>query len=235
MFIDNRNNDSNKQKRIAKTILFLISFIVLISSLFVFSSGMAYGDELINVKDGNEGEISPYNPYSKNCTINVQIGSEFATYSISDISEGYIYKLAGTETDVILPKLRAKDGYIFVGWSQGGVVEPTWDALTEVVSIPESEEAPTVSRSANIYALFADEEGNGYCTCGAYKEGFYKDNLETYKAAYQQYLDYNYGKNYLATIIIVVIFCGIFIGMIARIELDNTRKHKKTIQQENKE
>ena len=227
--------DNDKKKGILKSLVAIISFVLLLSSLFVFSSGQAFADDLVEVKDGNDGEISPHNPYSKNCTVNVQIGSEFATYDIDERSEGYIYKLAGTDTDITLPKLRAKEGYIFVGWCQGGVTEPTWDALTDMVSIPSSDEPPTVSRSANIYALFADEYGNGYCTCGAYKEGFYADDLDTYKAVYKQYLDTRYGKNYIVTICVVAVFCCILLGIILRIELDYRKRHGKNQKQINGE
>lgn len=222
--------DKNKKYQgIKRSVVVIISFVILLTSLFVFSSGIAYADDEVQVTLGNEGEISPHNPYSKNCTINVQIGHEFATYDIDNISEGYIYKLAGLETDIALPKLRAKDGYIFVGWSQGGFEEPTWDALTDVVSIQSSEEPPTVSRTATIYALFADEEGNGYCTCGAYSEGRYTDDLESYKAIYEQYLKKNYSLNPFITISVVAAMALIFIGILLRVRFEESKNRQDAL------
>lgn len=125
------------------------------------------------------------NPYHDLITVEVNVGVEFADYDGSRWTEGYIYQV-GPGDVINLPKVYAKDGLTFVGWCQGGVPEePMWGIFTTQVQM--TEDVGNEKKTA-IHALYADDDGNGYCSCGAYAEGVYKDGLEQYKQDYAEYL-----------------------------------------------
>lgn len=125
------------------------------------------------------------NPYHGLLTLYLNIGVEFADYSGSAYTEGYILQVSAGDI-INLPCVYAKDDYTFIGWSQGGVPEePIWDMFTEQVQMTDDISG---SKSTVIHALYMDDEGNGYCSCGAYAEGVYADKIEEYKANYAQYL-----------------------------------------------
>lgn len=125
-----------------------------------------------------------HNPYNGQIRLDIDIGSEFATFAGCDVTEGIRVKV--TPGGIVeLPPLRARDGYYFVGWGQGGVpYEPTWDPfVTEV----EMDTDTSNGKNTSIFALYADEEGNGYCTCGAYEQGVYTEKMDEIKRINEEY------------------------------------------------
>ena len=83
--------------------------------------------------------------------------------------------------NVPLPSVVARPGYTFVGWvDEKGMHEPKWDAQTKVIQV-EIPDDPTL-RTTTLFAEFMDDEGNGYCSCGASEEGFFSDRVEALKS-----------------------------------------------------
>ena len=124
------------------------------------------------------------NPYHDLITVEINIGVEFADFNGSAYTEGYVYQV-GPGDVINLPKVYAKDGWYFVGWSQGGVPEePTWDAFTTQVQMTDDvgDQKRTV-----IHAIYMNDEGDGYCACGAYTKGIYAGKADQYKADYERY------------------------------------------------
>lgn len=138
-------------------------------------------DEQLRSEKGRVSQLSTttHNPYNKQIRLQIDIGSEFADFEGCEVTEGYIMKVSPGGM-VKLPALRARDGYYFVGWGQGGVAkEPTWDPFVTEVEMGTD---TSNGKNTTIFALFSDEEGNGYCTCGAYESGIYADRLDDIKA-----------------------------------------------------
>ncbi len=87
----------------------------------------------------------------------------------------------GTVMNVPLPSVVARPGYTFVGWvDEKGMHEPKWDAQTKVIQV-EIPSDPTL-RTTTIFAEFMDDQGNGYCSCGASEAGFFKGSMDELKA-----------------------------------------------------
>lgn len=127
---------------------------------------------------------STHNPYNKQIRLSIMIGAEFADYDGDNITEGIIETVSPGGL-VQLPPISARSGYYFVGWGQGGVPEqPIWDPMTTEVEMSSD---TSEGRTTTIFALYADEEGNGYCTCGAYEKGIYVDRLDEIKAVDAEY------------------------------------------------
>lgn len=83
----------------------------------------------------------------------------------------------GTVMNVPLPSVVARPGYTFVGWvDEKGMHEPKWDAQTKVIQV-EIPDDPTL-RTTTLFAEFMDDDGNGYCSCGASEAGFFSDRIE---------------------------------------------------------
>lgn len=83
----------------------------------------------------------------------------------------------GTVMNVPLPSVVARPGYTFVGWvDKKGMHEPKWDAQTKVIQV-EIPDDPTL-RTTTLFAEFMDDDGNGYCSCGASEAGFFSDRIE---------------------------------------------------------
>lgn len=160
------------------------------SSNNVVSTGSSSGSSTYtndySTKDGKVSQLNADtpNPYRNQLRISIDVGAEYADYPGSASSEGLIIKAKAGST-IELPTVEAHEGYYLVGWSQGGVEEdPTWDIFTYEVTLGEPTNG---SKNATIYAIYADEEGNGYCTCGAYSEGIYADKMDEIKANAEQY------------------------------------------------
>lgn len=155
-------------------------------------------DEQLREEQGVVSQLSTdtHNPYNGQIRLDIDIGSEFAEFAGSNITEGIRIKISPGGI-VTLPSLCAREGYYFVGWGQGGVpYEPTWDPFVKEVemSMDTSE-----GKNTSIFALYADEEGNGYCTCGAYEQGIYADRIEEIKAINDEYnatMGYESGSNF---------------------------------------
>ena len=149
------------------------------------------------------------NPYHNLITLRLDLGAEFADYEGSEFSEGVIVKCR--PGDIIeLPVIHAKDGYTFVGWSQGGVPnEIEWDIFTYDVEMTQD---AGNGHSTALYAVYMDEEGNGFCTGGAYKYHVYEDRIDELKAAYSDYLsshkDFEVPTS--ALIAIIALGCAVF-------------------------
>ena len=151
---------------------------------------------------------TPENAYHNGYSVNVRVGGAFADiysrtsgarYDTDNI--GYCYGPDGkssldagwlstdeakgyedgTVMNVPLPSVVARPGYTFVGWvDEKGMHEPKWDAQTKVIQV-EIPDDPTL-RTTTLFAEFMDEEGNGYCSCGASEEGFFSDRIEALKS-----------------------------------------------------
>lgn len=147
-------------------------------------------DDKVRDEQGRVSQLSTntHNPYNGQIRLDIDIGSEFADFAGADYTEGYRLKVSPGGM-VSLPKIKARDGYYFVGWGQGGVpYEPTWDPFTEEVQMDTD---TSNGRNTTIFALFADEEGNGYCTCGAYESEVYADKMDEIKAINDEYNEMN--------------------------------------------
>ena len=151
---------------------------------------------------------TPENAYHNGYSVNVRVGGEFADiysrtsgarYDTDNI--GYCYGPDGkssldagwlstdeakgyedgTVMNVPLPSVVARPGYTFVGWvDEKGMHEPKWDAQTKVIQV-EIPDDPTL-RTTTLFAEFMDDEGNGYCSCGASEAGFFSDRIEVLKS-----------------------------------------------------
>lgn len=171
--------------------------------------GIEEGDKLRD-EQGIVSQLSTdtHNPYNGQIRLDIDIGSEFAEFEGSDVTEGIRIKI--TPGGIVeLPKLKARDGYYFVGWGQGGVpYEPTWDPMTREV---EMDTDTSNGKNTSIFALYADEEGNGYCTCGSYEKGIYAEKMDEIKAMNEAYNKSNgYMSSVQKTIAIVVAIVLLF-------------------------
>lgn len=147
---------------------------------------------------------TPENAYHNGYSVNVRVGGAFADiysrtsgarYDTDNI--GYCYGPDGkssldagwlstdeakgyedgTVMNVPLPSVVARPGYTFVGWvDEKGIHEPKWDAQTKVIQV-EIPDDPTL-RTTTLFAEFMDDDGNGYCSCGASEAGFFSDRIE---------------------------------------------------------
>lgn len=151
---------------------------------------------------------TPENAYHNGYSVNVRVGGAFADiysrtsgarYDTDNI--GYCYGPDGkssldagwlstdeakgyedgTVMNVPLPSVVARPGYMFVGWvDEKGMHEPKWDAQTKVIQV-EIPDDPTL-RTTTLFAEFMDDEGNGYCSCGASEAGFFSGRIEELKS-----------------------------------------------------
>lgn len=156
----------------------------------------------------DEVSEAPENAYHNGYSVNVRVGGEFADiysrtsgarYDTDNI--GYCYGPDGkssldagwlstdeakgyedgTVMNVPLPSVVARPGYTFVGWvDEKGMHEPKWDAQTKVIQV-EIPDDPTL-RTTTLFAEFMDDEGNGYCSCGASEAGFFSGRIEELKS-----------------------------------------------------
>ena len=152
----------------------------------------------------DEVSETPENAYHNGYSVNVRVGGEFADiysrtsgarYDTDNI--GYCYGPDGkssldagwlstdeakgyedgTVMNVPLPSVVARPGYTFVGWvDEKGMHEPKWDAQTKVIQV-EIPDDPTL-RTTTLFAEFMDDEGTGYCSCGASEAGFFSGRIE---------------------------------------------------------
>lgn len=151
---------------------------------------------------------TPENAYHNGYSVNVRVGGAFADiysrtsgarYDTDNI--GYCYGPDGkssldagwlstdeakgyedgTAMNVPLPSVVARPGYTFVGWvDEKGMHEPKWDAQTKVIQV-EIPDDPTL-RTTTLFAEFMDDDGNGYCSCGASEAGFFSGRIEELKS-----------------------------------------------------
>lgn len=151
---------------------------------------------------------TPENAYHNGYSVNVRVGGEFADiysrtsgarYDTDNI--GYCYGPDGkssldagwlstdeakgyedgTVMNVPLPSVVARPGYTFVGWvDEKGMHEPKWDAQTKVIKV-EIPDDPTL-RTTTLFAEFMDDEGNGYCSCGASEADFFSGRINELKS-----------------------------------------------------
>lgn len=122
------------------------------------------------------------NPYRGYDTLAIVVGNQFSslgTYEDGDgrqqNTDGIVVKVEPDGT-VHLPLVKAKPGYTFMGWSQGGVKvgdEIDVDPSTTEIKLNADRHGYT-----RLYALFADSVDNGYCSCGDYQAAAYKDALK---------------------------------------------------------
>lgn len=122
------------------------------------------------------------NPYKGYNTLAIVVGDQFASLGTYEDksgqrqdADGIVVKVEPDGT-VNLPLVQAKPGYTFMGWSQGGV--KTGDDIDVTPDTTEIEMTADRHGYTRLYALFADSAGNGYCSCGDYQAGAYKDALK---------------------------------------------------------
>lgn len=139
-----------------------------------------------DISDGSKGTSESNrsaNPYHGLARICIDVGSKFAytnSYTGYDGSsiDGIMVQVEPGGT-ITLPKVNTRKGYYLVGWSQGGVqYDPDWDSSTRTITISDD---TSNGKNATIYAVYTDDYGNGYCTCGAYAPGIYKDKMDEIK------------------------------------------------------
>lgn len=200
--MDDMNRKSETQKGMTRreTKPSVIALITLVSAIAVigFIMGYAFGNSLDNearlsppvitefsqqesTTNGTVSRISTeyHNPYHNQIRLTIDCGSEFAAFDNCEESEGFYIKVSPGDT-VEFPEVRPKPGYYLVGWSQGGVDKNLpWLADDKAMTISDD---VTDEKNATVYAVYADDAGNGYCTCGAYEEGIYKDRMAEIKA-----------------------------------------------------
>lgn len=170
-------------------------------------------EDKVRDEQGRVSQLSTntHNPYNKQIRLQIDIGSEFADYEGCEYTEGYIIKVSPGGI-VELPALRARDGYYFIGWGQGGVPEePTWDVFTTEVQMDTD---TSNGKNTTIFALFANDEGDGFCTCGAYESEIYADQMDEIRANNQQYNDsigYNELSNFQWKVIAIAVLITICI------------------------
>lgn len=163
---------------------------------------------LLSTMADDEIAETPENAYHNGYSVNVRVGGAFADiysrtsgahYDTDNI--GYCYGPDGkssldagwlstdeakgyedgTVMNVPLPSVVARPGYTFVGWvDEKGMHEPKWDAQTKVIQV-EIPDDPTL-RTTTLFAEFMDDEGNGYCSCGASEAGFFSGRIEELKS-----------------------------------------------------
>lgn len=151
---------------------------------------------------------TPENAYHNGYSVNVRVGGAFADiysrtsgarYDTDNI--GYCYGPDGkssldagwlstdeakgyedgTVMNVPLPSVVARPGYTFVGWvDEKGMHEPKWDAQTKVIQV-EIPDDPTL-RTTTLFAEFMDDEGDGYCSCGASEADFFSGRIDEFKS-----------------------------------------------------
>ena len=159
---------------------------------------------LLSTMADDEIAETPENAYHNGYSVNVRVGGAFADiysrtsgarYDTDNI--GYCYGSDGKSSldagwlstdeakgyedgmvmNVPLPSVVARPGYTFVGWvDEKGMHEPKWDAQTKVIQV-EIPDDPTL-RTTTLFAEFMDDEGNGYCSCGASEAGFFSRRIE---------------------------------------------------------
>ena len=220
---------STKRFSMTKKILGLIATLVLVLSF----APLAYADDSKTITDYDDtyaqysdddatddkkrdehGIVSwlntdSNNPYHNLIALKIDLGAEFAMYPGDDASEGFIVKCRPGDV-VQLPVVRSKPGYTFVGWSQGGVPdEIDWDIFTTEVTMTEN---AGNGGQTSLYAVYMNEDGDGYCTCGAFKKGVYKDDIERFHQEYSEYLaehrgdgtGFDIGGGIIAVLLIVI-------------------------------
>lgn len=111
-----------------------------------------------------------HNPYHGACTVRLIVGDKLGK-SYSGIlpigmnaSDGYVYRVPDGSV-ISMPNVIGINGLRFLGWNYGGTD----------VDIPADEKEIEIERdgdndSINIYAVYANGDGDVYCSCGAYEE-----------------------------------------------------------------
>ena len=113
-------------------------------------------------EDAKENE----NPYADTLLVDFIIGNRFANYTGSLGSQGISVSVeSGREID--LPAVATLNGYVFKGWSAGGVDNIEIDAEEKTASFERGDEGQW---HMTLYAVYADKDGNLYCSCGDYRE-----------------------------------------------------------------
>ena len=183
-------------------------------------------------EQGQLSRLNPYthNPYNSQKVVIFDIGAEFATYEGDNLTEGIVIKCAPGDV-LSIPTVVAKSGYTFVGWSQGGVPEEIdWKSRMKEVEIGENIE----EKHVYVYAIYADDAGNGYCTCGAYTEGVYTDELDTLKQEYKDYLSARGVWTFPIPLPVLIIGVIIVVGIVAYIFIPRKNERVEYVSDKNK-
>lgn len=106
------------------------------------------------------------NPYAETLLVDFIIGNRFANYTGSLSSQGISVSVESGR-EVALPAVKTLNGYVFKGWSSGGVGKVEIGAEEKTASFERGDEGQW---HMTLYAVYADKDGNLYCSCGAYKE-----------------------------------------------------------------
>lgn len=176
-------------------------------------------DENLRNEEGIVSQLATnkHNPYNGQIRLHIDIGSEFATFNGSECTEGYIIKVS-PGGEINLPKIQPKQGYYFVGWCQGGIPqEPTWDLFTKTLTMTDD---LSQGKDMTVYAIYANDSGDGYCTCGAWEKEIYQDKIEQIKMNSNDYIktfspntidNNNYSSTNIVMLVIVTLMLLILI------------------------
>ena len=165
------------------------------------------------------------NPYHNLIALKIDLGAEFAIYPGSDVSEGIIIKCRPGDI-VELPVVHAKPGYTFVGWSQGGV--PSEIELGIFTTEVEMTKNAGSAGQTSLYAVYMNDEGDGFCTCGAYTKGVYKDDIERFQSEYGEYLAEHRGDSFeLDVMSLIIIVLAVILALIVGYFIGSKKRHEQ--------
>lgn len=105
------------------------------------------------------------NPYAETLLVDFIIGNRFANYTGSLSSQGISVSVESGR-EVALPAVKTLNGYVFKGWSSGGVGKVEIGAEEKTASFERGDEGQW---HMTLYAVYADKDGNLYCSCGDYR------------------------------------------------------------------
>lgn len=101
------------------------------------------------------------------------------------LPDGIVRDAYGDEASVPLPLVVPRPGYHFVGWSDGGLHEPIASPFDARIDITDDSDGH--KGSATLEAVYMDDEGNGYCSCGGHGDGFFKERYSEYRETADAY------------------------------------------------
>ena len=130
------------------------------------------------------------------------------TLAIAAIIMGFVMASCGTKVAPTETILKATQEFFDQAKTKLSSIQSAEDFLAFVNNFNKERD----DFSQNLFADYMDEEGNGFCTCGAYKYHVYEDRIDELKAAYSDYLsshkDFEVPTS--ALIAIIALGCAVF-------------------------